>query len=68
MKLHWSPKSPYVRKVMIVAHEITNEANDQRQLQPMARAASRALGEPVTEWLDRGWRSEYRRRRAQVLL
>lgn len=21
MKLHWSPKSPYVRKVMIVAHE-----------------------------------------------
>ena len=22
MKLHWSPKSPYVRKVMIVAHEL----------------------------------------------
>ncbi len=22
MKLHWSPRSPYVRKVMIVAHEI----------------------------------------------
>ena len=21
MKLHWSPKSPYVRKVMVVAHE-----------------------------------------------
>ena len=21
MKLHWSPRSPYVRKVMIVAHE-----------------------------------------------
>lgn len=22
MKLHWSPKSPYVRKVMVVAHEV----------------------------------------------
>ena len=22
MKLHWSPKSPYVRKVMIAAHEL----------------------------------------------
>jgi glutathione S-transferase len=22
MKLHWSPKSPYVRKVMVVAHEL----------------------------------------------
>ncbi len=22
MKLHWSPRSPYVRKVMIVAHEV----------------------------------------------
>ena len=22
MKLHWSPKSPYVRKVMICAHEL----------------------------------------------
>ena len=22
MKLHWSPRSPYVRKVMIVAHEL----------------------------------------------
>jgi len=21
MKLHWSPRSPYVRKVMIAAHE-----------------------------------------------
>ena len=21
MKLHWSPRSPFVRKVMIVAHE-----------------------------------------------
>ena len=21
MKLHWSPRSPYVRKVMIFAHE-----------------------------------------------
>ena len=22
MKLHWSPRSPYVRKVMIAAHEL----------------------------------------------
>jgi hypothetical protein len=22
MKLHWSPRSPYVRKVMVVAHEL----------------------------------------------
>ena len=22
MQLHWSPRSPYVRKVMIVAHEL----------------------------------------------
>jgi len=22
MKLHWSPRSPYVRKVMIVTHEL----------------------------------------------
>ena len=22
MKLHWSPRSPFVRKVMIVAHEL----------------------------------------------
>ena len=22
MKLHWSPRSPYVRKVMVAAHEL----------------------------------------------
>ena len=22
MKLHWSPKSPFVRKVMVCAHEL----------------------------------------------
>lgn len=27
MKLHWSPKSPYVRKVMVCAHEL-GRAND----------------------------------------
>ena len=27
MKLHWSPRSPFVRKVMIVAHE-TGLADD----------------------------------------
>ncbi|MDI1240018.1 MAG: IS1182 family transposase [Polaromonas sp.] len=40
---------------MIVAHDVTNEANDQRQLQPMAQAASRALGEPVIAVADAGY-------------
>jgi glutathione S-transferase len=30
MKLHWSPKSPYVRKVMICAHEL--ELTDRLEL------------------------------------
>ncbi len=30
MKLHWSPRSPYVRKVMIVAHELGLEQRIQR--------------------------------------
>lgn len=40
---------------LIVAHEITNEANDLRQLQPMAQAASHALGQPVTAVADAGY-------------
>lgn len=40
---------------LIVAHEVTNEANDQRQLQPMAEAASQALGRPVTAVADAGY-------------
>lgn len=40
---------------LIVAHEVTNEANDQRQLQPMAQAASRALQQPVTAVADAGY-------------
>lgn len=40
---------------LIVAHEVTNEANDQRQLQPMAEAASRALQQPVTAVADAGY-------------
>jgi glutathione S-transferase len=30
MKLHWSPKSPFVRKVMIVAHETGTESRFER--------------------------------------
>ena len=40
---------------MIVAHEVSNDANDQRQLQPMAQAASSALGEPVIAVADAGY-------------
>lgn len=40
---------------MIVAHDITNEANDLRELQPMAQAARRALGQPVTAVADAGY-------------
>lgn len=38
---------------LIVAHAITNEANDQRQLQPMAEAASKALQTPSRQWPTR---------------
>lgn len=40
---------------LIVAHQVTNEANDQRQLQPMAEAASAALGQPVIGVADAGY-------------
>ena len=40
---------------LIVAHEVTNEANDQRQLQPMAEAASAALDKPVSAVADAGY-------------
>ncbi|GAB3655184.1 IS1182-like element ISPsy27 family transposase [Ramlibacter alkalitolerans] len=40
---------------LIVAHEVTSEANDQRQLQPMAEAASAALGQPVIGVADAGY-------------
>ena len=34
MKLHWSPKSPFVRKVMIVIHEcnLTDEVELKRSI------------------------------------
>lgn len=40
---------------LIVAHQVTNQASDQRQLQPMAQAASQALGQPVTAVADAGY-------------
>lgn len=40
---------------LIVAHEVTNEANDLRQLQPMAQAASQALAQPITVVADAGY-------------
>lgn len=40
---------------LIVAHEVTNEASDQRQLAPMAHAASAALDQPVTAVADKGY-------------
>jgi hypothetical protein len=40
---------------LIVAHEVTNEANDLRQLQPMAEAASQVLKQPATVVADAGY-------------
>lgn len=40
---------------LIVAHAVSNQANDQRQLQPMAQATQQALGEPLTVVADAGY-------------
>jgi transposase len=40
---------------LIVHHELTTDANDQRQLQPMAEAASRALESPCVAVADAGY-------------
>ncbi len=40
---------------LIVAHEVTTQANDQRQLRPMAEAASQALGIAPTVVADGGY-------------
>ncbi len=40
---------------LIVAHQVTNEANDQRQLAPMAEVVSQTLQEPVTVIADAGY-------------
>lgn len=40
---------------LIVHHELTSEANDQRQLQPMARSASEVLQTPCTVVADAGY-------------
>lgn len=40
---------------LIVAHEVTNEVTDQRQLQPMGEAAVRAVGEPCAIVADAGY-------------
>ncbi|WP_225616758.1 IS1182 family transposase [Variovorax sp. 38R] len=40
---------------LIVAHEVVCEVNDQRQLQPMAEAASRVLQQPCSVVADAGY-------------
>jgi transposase len=40
---------------LIVAHEVTSDANDERQLAPMAQAASAALAAPCTAVADAGY-------------
>jgi transposase len=40
---------------LIVHHELTTDANDQRQLQPIAEAASQVLQAPVTALADAGY-------------
>lgn len=40
---------------LIVAHQVTNAANDLRQLQPMAEVASQALAQPITVVADAGY-------------
>lgn len=40
---------------LIVHHELTTDANDQRQLQPMAEAASQVLQTPCTAVADAGY-------------
>lgn len=40
---------------LIVAHAVTNDANDLRQLQPMAEAAAQALAQPITVVADAGY-------------
>lgn len=40
---------------LIVHHEVTMDGNDQRQLQPMAEAASRTLEAPCTAVADAGY-------------
>src|SRR5688572_8469512 len=39
MKLHWSPRSPYVRKVMIVAHETGLADSIEKMRTPVAMTA-----------------------------
>lgn len=45
MKLHWSPKSPYVRKVMICAHElgVTNQLELVRSVAAMLKPNERLM-------------------------
>jgi transposase len=40
---------------LIVAHEVTNDVTDQRQLQPMGEAAVQAVGEPCAIVADAGY-------------
>lgn len=40
---------------LIVAHQVTNEVTDQRQLQPMGQAVVQALGQPCAITADAGY-------------
>lgn len=40
MKLHWSPRSPYVRKVLIAAHECGVSSRMERRRTPVAMSSS----------------------------
>lgn len=40
MRLHWSPRSPYVRKVMVAAHELGFAERIERRRTPVAMSSS----------------------------
>ncbi|MDB5572482.1 MAG: glutathione S-transferase [Hyphomicrobiales bacterium] len=42
MKIHWSPRSPYVRKVMLAAHELGLQDRLERQRTVVAMSSSNA--------------------------
>jgi transposase len=44
-----------IQSHLIVAHQVTNDANDQRQLAPMAEAVSQKLPGPATVIADAGY-------------
>ena len=64
MKLHWSPKSPYVRKVMICAHELGSADRLElvRSVAAMLKPNARPHGgQPAVEDPDAGAATTARR-------